>query len=612
MSVALKQEIAALRLFAFPYLDGKIERIMLISGLILLLWGTMAMGFSSATNWDAGDEWRVVGPDSLSVSATSETFAWNQIIKPESTWTVSATIRILRSKGAVGSARLVFGNSAHKEQLIISVERHTSGLSLACVDVRNGEMKRTLTSNWLPGADTIYTIQAVKANDILKIGLRGDRGLRYYGSAPPIPKQVLDSLTAFGVGSYATDIEFSNIRFVNEALDIGGDKDIKKVPPAKLPNGRGHYTAQAKAAMSDLVRNFWKGSQTEGNVIPTYNGYTSDVLPMPRGGIWERGMMIFCMDALYRATGDPVLRQRMLSEWQRMKRVYTVQELEAAGSSVHPACDDSGWDAMLYMIFYRHLGDRFALDRAKGLIDNSYKRWLDDDMGGGMWYDNEHSCKSLYQTGIVLPSLQIWEVTKDKSFRDRAVSCYEWMESHLLRSDGLYWCDLTSDGPAGKERPDSIHEAGSVVFLGGNMAMGVIHAWMYRDTGDKKYLDRAIRTAEAISKKITKGGIYFSDRDAWVNGSFADEWAESVLTLPGIDKKHKDLLLHTADSIYKYDRTPDGYYGGCWGGPADGACSPWSAIGSRAQQIMTSASTANVIMAAALFESIESGRRSNK
>ena len=61
------------------------------------------------------------------------------------------------------------------------------------------------------------------------------------------------------------------------------------------------------------------------------------------------------------------------------------------------------------------------------------------------------------------------------------------MEEHLLRGDGLYWCDYESAGPRGRDRPNDIHEAGSVVFLGGNMAMGVLHARLYRASGDDTY-----------------------------------------------------------------------------------------------------------------------------
>ena len=63
---------------------------------------------------------------------------------------------------------------------------------------------------------------------------------------------------------------------------------------------------------------------------------------------------------------------------------------------------------------------------------------------------------------------------------------------------------------------------------------GGLHARMYRDTGDKKYLERAVRTAQSISKVFQNEGCYLNDRDAWVNGTFMRQYATEVLTLPGI------------------------------------------------------------------------------
>jgi predicted alpha-1,6-mannanase (GH76 family) len=310
-------------------------------------------------------------------------------------------------------------------------------------------------------------------------------------------------------------------------------------------------------------------------------------------------MMIFAVDALYRADKDPILRRRLELEWQRIKSLYTVEELEAAGTRTHLACDDAGWDTKVYLTLYQHTRDRDALDRARGLIRRALDRWLDGELGGGMWYSNERKHKSLYQVGLISGILQLEAVSGDKQFHDKAVACYDWIESHLLRPDGLYWCDYGRDGPAGKLRPDDIHEAGSVVFLGGNMGMGVLHAWLYRSTGDKKYLQRALRTAEAIAAKLVQDGVYLNDRDAWANGTFATDWVGAVLALPGIDRKHRNLMLHTADSIFQRARTPDGYYGGSWSGPAQGPGSVWCMKGSRPQQITTSASSALMIMAAA-------------
>jgi predicted alpha-1,6-mannanase (GH76 family) len=533
-----------------------------------------------AADWEAGGEWKVAARDALSVSCDHETLAWNDSARPGTTWSVSADIKIAKTTNLVGSAKLVFAGAGQGPLVVVSVDRRRGGLSMLTVEVFEHSPRKILTSQWLPGGDSAYTVRLSRTGDCLSVVLYGDRQILFAEETPPIAPAIHRAIARFGIGAEAAEVQFSAVKFES---------------PAVVPE---HYTAQAQAAMMDLVKNFWSGGLGQGCIVPTSHGYRAADLPDPRGGLWERGMLIFAIDALYRANHDPLLRRRLELEWRRIKGLYTPEELEAAGTRIHPACDDSGWDARIYLTLYRHTRDPYALDRARGLISRAFVRWLDGELGGGMWYSNERKHKSLYQVGLIHSALQWEAVSGDKQFHDQALGCYDWIESRLLRSDGLYWCDIGREGPAGQSRPDDIHEAGSVVFLGGNMAMGVLHAWLYRATEDKKYLQRAVRTADAIAAKLVKEGVYLNDRDAWANGTFAADWADGVLVLPGIDRKHRDLLLRTADSIFQRARTPDGYYGGSWSGPAQGPGSTWCMKGSRPQQIMTSASSAMVIMAA--------------
>jgi predicted alpha-1,6-mannanase (GH76 family) len=557
---------------------------MRVTAWVLLAAMSVATPSACPAGWEAGRPWHVSSADSLSVRGDEETFAWNDGVKVGRTWSLAADVKIGKTAKAIASAKLAFADSRGKPLVLVSVERHPAGLSRLNVEISAGGLRKILSSHWLPGGDTEYTLRLCRENNSLRVACYGDKNILYIEQTPEIPAAVLDAIVRFGVGADATDVAFSALKLQSP-----------RAPP-------GHYAVQAEAAMLDLVKHYWSGGLGEGCITPTWSGYSGPHLPDPRGGLWERGMLIFALDTFYRASGDAIARRRLEREWQRIKSLYTAEELEAAGTRTHLACDDVGWDAKMYLTLYRSSGDRYALDRAKGLLDKGFNRWLDNELGGGLWYNDQRKAKSLYQVGIVWSALSLEETTGQKTFHDRAVACYDWMESHLLRADGLYWCDYGRQGPLGKDRPDDIREAGSVSFLGGNMAMGVIHAQRYRMTGDKQYLRRAIRTAEAIARKYVKDGVYLNDRDAWANGTFAADWVQDVLALPGIDRKHRQWLLGTADSIFKNARTPDGYYGGSWSGPAEGPGSPWCMKGSRPQQIMTSGSSANLIMAAALAE----------
>jgi len=382
--------------------------------------------------------------------------------------------------------------------------------------------------------------------------------------------------------------------------------------PAPLSHSSAPGNRQmAVNAMNDLIAHFWEGSPEDGHITRTWGGYHYSPLPNERGALWERATLYFAMDNLHQLTGDPDLARRLSAEWHHVKSLYPAEKLQAVGedSGTNWACDDAGWSALFYLAAYRATGDPDALADAKGVVNNAYARWLDNELGGGMWYaDEKHVVnydsisrrKSLYQIAIVLTSLHLYEITHEKAFLDPAMNCYDWMESHLLRPDGLYWCDYNSDGPLGASRPNDIHEAGSVSFLGGNMGMGAAHAILYRLTADKKYRQRALRTATALRTGllVNSNGIFIDDRDAWANGTFAGDWVREVLALPGIVFEDRVVLQKTARAIYTKARTPDGYYGPCWDGVANGQKCPWT--NSWAQQIMTSANAVNIIIAGAV------------
>lgn len=172
-----------------------------------------------------------------------------------------------------------------------------------------------------------------------------------------------------------------------------GFSSIRLESPWKTPR---HFVEQAESAVFDLLTHFWSGGLEQGCILPTMHGYSAPNLTDPRGGLWERAMMAFSLDTLHRATGDPTLSLRLKAEWARLNRLYTPEELEAAGGPLHPACDDTSWDALYYLTLSRHSGDQTALDRAQGLVNNSFRRWLDDELGGGMWDSNERTSQGYY------------------------------------------------------------------------------------------------------------------------------------------------------------------------------------------------------------------------
>ena len=491
------------------------------------------------------------------------------------------------------------GNFSSK--LAVNVTDNSFGSVLIQGQYNDGSFHTVIDSGWLTGAAPAYHVWIARpASNYFQVIVWATNGFFFNATSGPVPVSALDQVAVPGFRVNGAMVDFANMQIDTPITNI----DLDNVQLTSITNQNQHYLMLAMAAANDLLGHWWIGSAQAGQIANTWNGYTTN-LPDARGGLWERGMFYFVLDNLWHITGDSNLQQMLASDWRRTESLYTTNQLESCGqdSGVNWAVDNAGWSSIMYLDAYDATGDPTALICAEGLVNNAFNRWLDNQFGGGLWYSDAKQIKSVYQDAIVLSAFRIYELTGDQTYYDRAMQCYTWMETYLLRSDNLYWCDYNSSGPAGKNRPNQIAETNSVVSLGGAMAMGLLHARLYQMTGDTNYLSRAVRTANAIynSPLLTPTGIYLDDRDAWTQGTFAGDWAREVLCLPGIDAKHWTALWKTADSIYTNART-NGYYGGSWAGPAEGPGSAWWLNGSLPEQITTSSSSANMIMAAAALE----------
>ncbi len=364
-------------------------------------------------------------------------------------------------------------------------------------------------------------------------------------------------------------------------------------------------------AVDDLLRHWWIGDESTGHLTPTHGGCPTNNL----GVLWERAVVICALDGLCGAMDDPHLRQRIRAQWIHERETFRPAELEACGSGTHsPWCDDAAWSLLYYVIVFQRTGEADALERAKGMAQNIHTRWSDDELGGGLWYNDKRQIKSLYAVAYVYGCLGVYEATHDSKYRDLALTEYQWIETHLLRPDNLYWCDYSAGppadaqrprGPVGADRPQQIRAGGSVVYLGGNMGMGACQAYLYQLTGDDAYRQAAFRTAAALSTHLKNAqGCYINDRDAFNNGIFASLWARRLITLPGFDPEPLAVLRVTAKAVAASRTTPayvpaygpggEGFYPGDWDGG-----SHWETSGSMANMMHVSASSIGIIVAAA-------------
>jgi len=365
------------------------------------------------------------------------------------------------------------------------------------------------------------------------------------------------------------------------------------------------YHAMADSAVADLVNNYWTGDATTGHIRPSWGGTPTKEMRTP---IWEMGTFVFAVDNLYQTSHDPVLKQRIRAEWRFLQRWHPPKDMTAVGEgTLQNALDDAMTAALVCLTVYRDTEETQCLFLAKDLVNHAWVRWHDNALGGALWYRDIRDVKADWNAEFALVALRLYEITGERVYWDRALEAYQWVERSLLRPDGLYYRYMRPDGSMKATIAASPRENREDTGLLGNTLMGVLHARLYRDTGSKEYLVRALRTAQAVRTHETDSqGCLVNEGDGWMDGVFIGEWASEVLSLPGIAPEDQTALRKTAVAITTRDRTPDGHYGPCWNGPLGAGC-PWddpkrTYARATPDQTATSSGAVNVVAAAAALD----------
>lgn len=402
------------------------------------------------------------------------------------------------------------------------------------------------------------------------------------------------------------------------------------IPPCGARAAENTLQENARTAMQDLYRRYWT-EEDGGHIINTHAGKPVDG---PSVMIWERGMMIMAMESYYAMTGDADTLDKMRREWDYIQRIFDWEHLTSrCGKSPNTAADDAGWDVMVYMAFYRALGDEFALKCTGELLKNAFIHFgaPDEMMTEGMWYcDNRQyggdQWKSVYCAAFVLVGLDYLEAAgPDEKLETQIMNLYHWMEANLRRdrvitwencykggkaytstcTDCLYWCDFNEDratrsenfAPDGVASPDAIRDNRSVTALFGNMAMAAVNMTLYQKTGNEAYRQKALATAQGVAEKYNNGGAYINDRDHQTNGAYCYYYVTRVLTDPDAAQA-RALHLSTADSIMANARNDKGLYSVIWRAPKNKLLQIYET------NLMRNANTAHIVVSAGLLDSL--------
>ncbi len=396
------------------------------------------------------------------------------------------------------------------------------------------------------------------------------------------------------------------------------------------------YKEKAKKALDDLYARFWT-EDSGGHILPTHCGVVVEKPLM----IWEVTMLLIAMENYYEATGDEDTKRRILGTWKYLKSVFTYEQLTANfGGEPNLALDDTGWDIMAYLMFYRLTGDPELAEMIKTTLLGAYGHYSDGPLENGLWYNdwkqyNDH-WKSSYIVSLLISAWEFCKLTEgtpdySQELYDKTMVLYEWTETYFRRDrsytvaggcadgsdlyvdvqDYLYWVDWNQDrenraernGPSGGTTPNRIGELGSVCGIFIAMGMAALNIKLHRATGNPRYLEKALETSQAVADIYNINGAYMNDRDPHTNATMLRYYVHEILATDYGTDAQRDMLFRTADNIYESGIACHGIYYPWWGK----VCTPENVshkdLDYFRSNLMISATSITMICGAALLES---------
>ncbi|REE86397.1 putative alpha-1,6-mannanase (GH76 family) [Paenibacillus taihuensis] len=245
----------------------------------------------------------------------------------------------------------------------------------------------------------------------------------------------------------------------------------------------GNRAEEAQQALSEL---FWN---------PSIRLYDIEI-PCPNGAcntIFHYWWMAHAVDALvdgYNRTGDARYAAQL-------DEIYEGLLVRNGGAFPNELYDDMEWMAIAWLRAYEALGVTKYKEAALVLWEDIKTGW-NDHMGGGIaWQKPQLDYKNTPANGpAIILAARLYRQFGQEEDLEWALRIYAWLKSHLVDpADGFVWDGMNrvGDGQIDKEWKFTYCQG---VYIGAGVEL-------FRITGERMYLEDAMRTASAAERELT-------------------------------------------------------------------------------------------------------------
>jgi len=227
--------------------------------------------------------------------------------------------------------------------------------------------------------------------------------------------------------------------------------------------------------------------------------------------------------------------------------------------------DDIMWWTIACTRAYSITNDDRYLKRAKDSFDFVYNNFGDETMGGGIYWLNERTSKnSCVNCPAIITAARLSVLLKDASYLEKAKTLYAWQTKTLTDGNGKVFDSIRYN----KVRQSTRVGRGSLTYNQGTYIGAAV--LLFQQTGDRTYLDDAIKTAE-----WTKANLCVTNQRI-----LRDEGQGDAGAFKGILVRYLKLLINeggrteflpwmkaNADAAWRNRRPADNIMGSDWTKP---------------------------------------------
>lgn len=251
----------------------------------------------------------------------------------------------------------------------------------------------------------------------------------------------------------------------------------------------GAYAEQAQEAMQthfwSAFRRFYIHSYTleKGNTKPTLNNGFN---------YWWNAHNLDALVDAYRRTGDEKYTKRMAD---LIKGCIVRQKdwVEHENPLENWFFDDMDWMGLATLRAFQATGDSSYLEHAVKLWQSIVYYGWDDKLGGGIYWNKERSGKNACANApAMILSARLYEQTHEQEYLDWAIKIHDWTAGHLMHKEsGLIYDGMGIDSSLNTNM-GWLFTYNQGTYMGGC-------AYLYRITGEQKYLDEAVAIADIVT-----------------------------------------------------------------------------------------------------------------